>query len=207
MEKATLHVCPDETISSPQPVPEFSGYEGKCGQTAAANITTMMCGKHVSPKGVEAYGAYDLTPGSQPKTLKKTLKKLFSERQYTALFCPKGEWSVVKPETSNEFLLELKATLYWSKFPNANPTASRNRGVYSVLIQPTPVLLKYSLTNWHWVTVVDVIPNEKDKYECSVVYNMEGDQYISDCESFTDNADTSTLGMMGYRLLRFTPAD
>lgn len=70
----------DGTYSWEQPASRgIAGWEGRCGQTAAANLLTIRGTKWVSPQQV-IDSAWDGTPGSKPATLLRAVRKLGPNR-------------------------------------------------------------------------------------------------------------------------------
>lgn len=127
----TMQVLQDRTISWRQPV-DPALYNGRCGETAAANIVTMIS-KKTSPNSVAKLMS-DLTPGTKPKTLQSYLQENAP-----------GNWQVgLVPEL--DALSTLKDLTVRGTFKAAN-----KRSPLAALIQ----LEGYRL---HWVTIVDVTP-------------------------------------------------
>jgi hypothetical protein len=182
------YVCPDKTISHIQPASRgYSGWEGYCGQTALSNITSMMCNRHMSPKGNDFYGT-DLTPGQSPITLKKSFRKVFSEKPKLNT-CPKVTWNLRSHWTKSSFLKSVRGDLFGSK---NKIKRYRNQNTY-VNVTPTPVLLNSGGASYHWVTVVDIKENKLDHFGCDVVLNTWGDQKTITCDRFIYYADHSGI--------------
>jgi hypothetical protein len=180
----TYYVCPDKTISHSQPKSTgFNSWEGYCGQTAISNITSMICQRHMDPRGNDFYGT-DPTPGAHSSTMKKSLRKIFTEyRQYNN--CPNVTWNVRQNWTSSSFLKSVKGDLFGS-----TKKIKRFRSAKTfVNVTPTPVLLNSGGLRYHWVTVVDIIPNSTDSFGCDVVVNTWGDQKTLTCANFVSYAD------------------
>ncbi len=58
-----------EWVSWPQPPSSgYRGWNGRCGETAAANVITNVCGVETTPEQVAARGG-DWSPGARPATL------------------------------------------------------------------------------------------------------------------------------------------
>ena len=132
--KIRPRVCTDGSVSYPQPSSAgVSGWEGKCGQTAAANTATMLCKKHIAPQEVDKLSA-DLTPGLRPDTVRRILNKIWKKHRS----CTGSKWYLNIQSRAKAF------------HHNLNGLLKKNIPV-PVLIQ-TPDA-KLSL---HWVTVVGV---------------------------------------------------
>ncbi len=189
----TYSVCPDGTISHRQPRSHgLNGWEGYCGQTAASNMTSMLCQRHISPKTHDLY-AKDLTPGQHSSTMKKALNKIFSE-QPGKNTCPVTHW-VVRINWHDEIFLEkLKRDLFYGQ-----QQIIRNReDGHQIKITPIPVLMNSGGLNYHWVTVVDLINNSQDRFGCDVIMNTWGNQKTLGCETFTRYTDHTGFGERVY---------
>lgn len=189
----TYSICPDGTISHRQPRSHgLNGWEGYCGQTAASNMTSMICGRHIAPKMNDAY-AKDITPGQHSSTMKKVLNKIFSEVP-AKNSCPETHW-IVKVNWHDEMFLEtLKQDLFKGK---RKITRTREDGE-DVMVTPIPVLINSGGLNYHWVTVVDLIQNNQDRFGCDVVLNTWGNQKILGCELFVRYSDHTGFGERVY---------
>jgi hypothetical protein len=180
----TYYECPDKTISHSQPKSTgFNGWEGYCGQTAISNITSMLCQRHMDPKWIDFYGT-DPTPGAHSSTMKKSLRKIFTEYKQEN-DCPDVTWNVRQNWTSGSFLDSVKKDLFGS---SKKIKRFRTSKTY-VNVTPTPVLLNSGGLRYHWVTVVDIIPNTNDPFGCDVIVNTWGDQKSLTCAKFVSYAD------------------
>lgn len=189
IKSVSYYVCPDTTISHLQPDSSgLNGWEGYCGQTAVSNITSMLCGRHMDPKSNDYYGT-DSSPGQHSSTMKLSLRKIFAEEPKTNS-CPKVTWNVRQNWRDSSVLKSIRGDLFGS---TKKIRRFRNPTTY-VNITPTPVLLNSGGLNYHWVTVVDIISNAKDKHKCDVVVNTWGNQKTLTCENFVSYTDHSGLG-------------
>lgn len=189
LKAVPYYVCPDKTISHGQPDSTgLNGWEGYCGQTSISNITSMLCGRHMSPKSNDFYGT-DYTPGQHSSTIKSSLRKIFTERPNLNT-CPKVTWNVRQNWSGGSFLKSVKGDLFGS---TKKIRRYRSATTY-VNVTPTPVLLNSGGLNYHWVTVVDIINNKNDTYGCDVVVNTWGDQKTLTCANFVSYADHSSIG-------------
>ena len=188
LNPVSYYVCPDKTISHVQPKSTgYNGWEGYCGQTAVSNVTSMLCNRHMSPKGNDYYGT-DVSPGQHSSTMKKSLKKIFTE--YPSVnTCPKVTWNVRATWSGESFLKSVKGDLFGS---TKKIRRYRSFNTY-VNVTPTPVLLNSGGMNYHWVTVVDIISNPKDSLGCDVVVNTWGDQKTLTCEHFVSYGDNTSI--------------
>ena len=189
LKAVPYYVCPDKTISHSQPDSTgLNGWEGYCGQTSISNITSMLCGRHMSPKSNDFYGT-DYTPGQHSSTIESSLRKIFTEYP-TRNTCPKVTWNVRQNWSGGTFLRSVKGDLFGSTH---KVRRFRTATTY-VNVTPTPVLINSGGLNYHWVTVVDIINNKDDKYGCDVVVNTWGDQKTLTCANFASYADHSSIG-------------
>jgi hypothetical protein len=181
--------CPDQTISHIQPPSiGLNGWEGYCGQTAASNLTSMLCDRHLLPKSNDQYGK-DITPGQHSSTMKRSLKKIFSE-QASLNSCPLVTWKVKKSLKAATFLQKLKDSLFHGEHQVRRYRSEND----FVLITPVPVLINSGGLNYHWVTIVDMPANAQDKYGCDAVMNTWGEQRVLTCEKLVKYADHTGLG-------------
>lgn len=186
-------ICPDRTISHAQPKSRgFNGWEGYCGQTATSNVTSMLCQRHLTPKMNDSYGR-DITPGQHSSTMKKSLNRIFSEISQINS-CPKVAWKVRINWHENKFLEDIKNDLF-----KTSHTVKRYRSENSfVQVTPVPVLINSGGLNYHWVTLVDMIENDEDRFGCDIVVNTWGVQKSLSCGAFVDYADHTGLGERVY---------
>jgi len=139
-----------------QPDSAVRGWEGRCGQTAMANIA-WHCGYNVSPTDAIRL-APDLTPGTRPGRLATGLNKIAGGD------C--GEFRVCRPDVASG-----AQPLRWLH----DKVHAYGRGY------PTPVLITEG-NALHWVTVVDI--REPDDGPCTVVYLEDGRETHRPCASF-----------------------
>ena len=130
------HIMPDGTISWEQPDSTgWFGYEGYCGQTAAANISSMLR-VSISPEEVNQT-CYDVTPGSLPRTLARFLTN--------DLQVP---WQVYHLY-SHEAFAKLRMALHNGSLQAANGLA------------PVAMLIKVKgVKAYHWITIVDITDDD-----------------------------------------------
>ncbi len=165
--------CPDKTFSFIQPESTGpGGWNGYCGQVAISNATRMICKRAVDPLDT---GARDITPGTRPDTNRNALNDLFARINS----CPSGKWVTRGALSANSYINRLRSALYGGA---SNFTRVRTDGK-KVSITPVPVLIASSIQGFHWVTLVDFLPNLSDKYNCDAVMNTWGDQKIMTCEN------------------------
>jgi hypothetical protein len=209
--------CPDGTISFEQPDSEgIADMEGKCGQTAAANLYRTYCKLNASPKLLDKF-FYDAGPGVAPKTLVSGLNNLWlADRIYRIKYkqkrtCPDGTWNKRIAKNEHDFLYFISRSLrkkYKNKSGNyTQPKRKRffkNNSGETSPVSPLAVLIetdgKKGGFGLHWVTVVDMyyINNE-----CRIIYNTWNRQYDSSCSSFSKKASKTTLGpLRPYTLIR-----
>jgi hypothetical protein len=199
LDAVTFYECSDKTISFKQPDSVgINGWEGYCGQTALSNISAMMCGRYMSPYSNDFY-ATDDTPGQRPSTLKTALNKVFNEHPKNNS-CPRGVWKIRENSSASRFMTKLKVDLF-----GADAVAFRyysaDRGIK---VTPIPVLLNSGGLNYHWITVVDLINNPKDKYKCNVILNTWGVQKTLSCTQFIYYANHSNFGFthIGFEITK-----
>lgn len=192
-----FYVCPDLTISFPQPDSSgFSGWNGKCGQTAVSNLSGMLCHRYINPDKVDSY-ASDLTPGNRPATNLKALKKIFDEdylRRRTGSGCPQGTWKEYTSSSENKFLEDLQSSL-WN---GPGKYKRKRKNGTTITINPVAVLLSAGLKSHHWVTLVDFQRNKEDRFGCDAIMNTWGSQKIMTCEDLVRAGYTT---FYGYRYL------
>ncbi len=192
-ERVQYRVCEDGTVSFDQPTSTgINGWNGFCGQTAAANTGAMICYRYTHPTLFDDY-ADDLTPGSRPGTVRAGLAKYFAEGG-----CPSGRWQNRSPWTANGFFEELRSALWLTR----GKSLRRRENGTSVRFTPVPVLISSGLQAMHWVTVVDLVADREDIYGCNLVMNTWGSQRVMTCKDFIDYAMNPAFG---YRYLRFEP--
>jgi hypothetical protein len=130
LSPSELKVLDDETFSWTQPSdPDFGGYNGRCGEVAAANIQTMIAQRR-SPVDVARF-MYDATPGTLPSTLANYLQK----------HAP-GQWAYGRSSS----LIARKHMKQFLSFGEAKAANGRS---------PIAALIQVHATGLHWVTIVD----------------------------------------------------
>lgn len=152
--RADLNICMDGSISFTQPKSTgINGYEGKCGQTAAANIASMLCEEDFSPIAIDKLFK-DVTPGVHPRTLIKGLNKIVKSSQ-NCLSKKTLTLSYAKNESD-----------YIEKIQNAQTPVA-------ILIRnPGGQVL-------HWVTIINSFESSEG---CRFRVNHWGGQFIVPCE-------------------------
>ena len=139
-----------------QPPSSVNGWEGRCGQTAIANLA-WYCGFVVSPDDAIRL-APDITPGMRPGSMARALNGLANG------VC--GNFRVCRPDTRAG-----ARPLWWlHSRVHATPTG-----------YPTPVLIT-SGEELHWVTVMEI--DESEENGCWVVYLEHGTETRRPCGSF-----------------------
>ena len=187
-----VFLCPDNTITFKQPKNlGILNQEGLCGQTAAANVTAMICKKYITPETFNDMNK-DVTPGSTPKTLAGYLNQVFNDSKsklFNSLCAQEINWGVKHFFSRDNFLTELKKQVF------TNGKVDRLRSNKStVKINPIPVLMSAGgLTELHWGTIVDITKNPNDAHGCDVFINMWDNQYQVSCTNFLDYANYSNL--------------
>lgn len=149
-----LNHCLDQTISYTQPKSTgINGYEGKCGQTAAANIASMLCEENFSPIRIDKVFK-DVTPGVHPRTLVRGLNRIVNKSQNCL--------------SQKKFKL-----VYANNEQNYIQQISMSDSPVAILIRnPGGQVL-------HWVTIVDTFYNN---HECKFTINHWGGQYVVPCK-------------------------
>jgi len=121
---------PDGTVSWEQPSdPAFGGYNGRCGETAIANIISMLL-RDTSPHEIISQTS-DLTPGTRPRTIEAFLQENAP-----------GEWQT--KHTARQ----------WGR---AWLVHALNKGAFKAANGKSPivVLVLATASALHWTTVVD----------------------------------------------------
>lgn len=188
-----LRYCKDKTTSFKQPNGTgINGYEGRCGQTAAANVTYFYCQMALHPVvDINSYFS-DPSPGVAPRTLRDGLNDLFKSAPRT---CPqKGAWKRVSHKNSSEYLKGLESGLNAKVEFKHKLRRYRSDGKL-VFTTPIPVLIAQG-SYLHWVTVIDLV---KTKNDCQVVYVDQGTQSEVSCDSMVKSS--YEVGKMWYPLL------
>ena len=151
-----LHRTESGYYSWDQPDGTLGGYEGRCGQTAMANIA-WYCGYVVSPSDAIAL-APDITPGTRPGRLATGLNRIAGGA------C--GDFRVCRPDTSI----------------GTNPIPWLHDKVHAAgRGHPTPALIT-SGDALHWVTVVKV--HYPEDIGCQVIYLEHGRETRRTCGQF-----------------------
>lgn len=176
-----LRRCRDGSVSFIQPNSEgWNGWEGKCGQTAAANTLFHFCRVAKDPNQYIDEYLSDLTPGVLPKTLRKGLSSIFSKFS----FCANVEFRSKSFRTNDNFISFVKQKI----IPNmSHPRMlTITRDGLQRLRQPVLVLVQNPGTKYlHWVTIIDQIDRNRT---CNFIVNHWDAQYMVPC---TDLANWS----------------
>jgi hypothetical protein len=169
--RSSAHVCKDSSLSFDQPISTGPmGWNGFCGQTAAANVIAATCNHLANPyEDIFPY-TQDLGPGTHPTTLKNGLNRFIRQLGST---CPQQSWQTYYHSDQKAFIQSLKDVIHHS---NALSQRTRSDQV-TVAITPAIVLVS-SLQSVHWLTVVDVVEGVRD---CKVVINQWSRQYTMSC--------------------------
>jgi hypothetical protein len=148
-----LNKCMDASISYTQPASTgINGYEGKCGQTAAANITSTLCKENFSPIIIDDIFR-DITPGVHPRTLVKGMNKIVNN--------------------SNNCPSKKSFTLSYAKDEKSYIEAISNS------LSPVAILIRNPGGQvLHWVSVFQTIQGNA---QCSFLINHWGGQYQVPC--------------------------
>jgi len=139
-----------------QPGSAVGGWEGRCGQTAMANIA-WHCGYILSPDDATRY-VPDLTPGVRPGRLASGLN------DFVGGAC--GEFRVCRPDIDAG-----AQPLRWLQ----DKVHAYGRGY------PTPVLISQR-DALHWVVVMEI--REPEDGSCTVVYLEDGRETHRSCGLF-----------------------
>jgi len=169
-----LRRCRDGSVSFIQPNSDgWNGWEGKCGQTAAANGLFHFCRVAKDPDSYIDDHLSDLTPGVRPRTLKKGLNKIFKKFEN----CSNIQFDEDNYRSINDFVGFVKQRI----IPNmSHPMMiTLNRNGVSRLRQPVIVLVQNPGTKYlHWVTVIDQVDKNS---QCNFIVNHWDDQYMVPC--------------------------
>jgi hypothetical protein len=172
-----LRRCQDGSISFVQPDSEgWNGWEGKCGQTAAANSLFHLCQVAVSPKDYVDRYMQDSTPGVRPKVLARGLKQITSLNTP----CPTVKnWQQSNYRNHEQFIAGVKQDLI-PKFSHARLIhLNRDNKIYQR--NPVIVLIQNPGDKYlHWVTIVDTISQNN---QCKFLVNHWNRQYLVPCEN------------------------
>tara|TARA_B100000925_G_scaffold143626_1_gene107580 strand:- start:7842 stop:8675 length:834 start_codon:yes stop_codon:yes gene_type:complete len=203
-------ICPDGTTSFRQPKSEgIKGSEGKCGQTAAANLFKAFCNIDAPPTLLDNF-FWDPTPGVHPNTLELGMNniwradKIHRDRREEKSTCPIGVWKKRVAADANDFLGLINYGLR-KKHRNSRGAFTqpkRNRFPKNSLskpvdVSPLAVLIesdgKKDGLSLHWVTVVDMYYLNND---CRIIYNTWEEQYDTSCSDFSKKASKTTFGSL-----------
>jgi hypothetical protein len=190
---AGLKYCKDQSTSFKQPNGiGINGYEGRCGQTAAANVTYFYCQMVLHPVvDINAYFS-DPGPGVAPRTLRDGLNDLFKSASRT---CPQGgAWKRVSYKNSSEYLKGIESGLK-AKVEFKHKLKRYRSDGKMVFTTPIPVLIAQG-SYLHWVTVIDLVKTNND---CKVIYVDQGTQTEVSCDSMVKSS--YEVGKMWYPLL------
>lgn len=174
-----LRRCRDNSVSFIQPKSEgWNGWEGKCGQTAAANTLFHYCRVAKDPDSYVDEYMGDLTPGVRPGTLRRGMNELFKKFQNC------GDFSFEKRSfrKRDDFISYIKQKLIQPSI-NTN-TISITRNGEQHLRHPVITLIQNPGSKYlHWVTIVDQIDLNN---QCNFIVNHWDDQYNVPCNDLAD---------------------
>lgn len=159
-------------ISWDQPICSF--YQGKCGQTAVANVLTHKFNALISPGFVDTY-AYDITPGTRPGTLARVLNQISEDvsSHYSAL----GNWEIkISTRESTTIGPRNRRQI---RFEDVNSFGERHiQELYDDLKnsgQQVISLVGMSPFSLHWITVTRVeIPSDGNWRDATILYKHWG---------------------------------
>lgn len=174
-----LRRCRDNSVSFIQPNSDgWNGWEGKCGQTAAANSLFHYCRVAKDPNSYIDEYLRDITPGVRPGTLKRGMNKLFKK------FPNCGEFKFQKYalKTREDFIALIKQKLIpKNNYPNIL-SLERNGQMRSR--QPVMTLIQNPGGKYlHWVTVFDMVEINN---QCNFIVNHWDNQYTVPCNDLAD---------------------
>lgn len=96
---------PSGLVAWPQPDSTgLMGWNGYCGETAAANVLTNLCDMSWTPSEVHERGATDVTPGSAPWTMANILNDSGCGRWEVASGCPSSDQELDAWVTESYFM-------------------------------------------------------------------------------------------------------
>ena len=207
-EVCKLGNCSDGSRAYVQPYSEqrafIDGYEGRCGQTTAANLFKMHCNKDLySPNLLNGY-FNDITPGVRPATLADGLNKIFDRNHISCPFS--GRWSVYEATDEADFLDLINKGLgqinyggrKWQSFKRKRIQVMAERSPLAVLVIPSWGEKGKSL---HWITIVDMYFL---KNTCYMIYNDDGYQFKTTCKRVANMASKTLLGPISpYTVIKF----
>lgn len=202
LSRANGNKCKDGSVSFDQPgALGMGGYEGKCGQTMAANIFYGVCSVALSPKNYWDVIMNDVTPGSHPRTVTSGLNSAFNK--YKA-YCPSGQgisaW-YIKLGNAKNFIQRIKE--YLKPMYSSPGMLELYRNGERRLRNPVGALIKAPGDEVHWVTVVDQIQKNG---QCHFVVNHWSNQYELPCTKLAEwSGNLSSYGVLlrPYQVVTF----
>ncbi len=170
-QKLSLNKLNDGTLSWEQPNSTGIGsYNGYCGETAWANIASMYLNKIVSPLSFHRFSVgIDATPGTQLETLRKGLSNVTKNTVWG--------W---KKQNANakKAISELEYAVKGYRLNRNYLTKQKKlRKRYPVI-----VLIAPQKNRLHWVTVVDIKKDKKERK--TIFFNEYGTQNSLSEEEF-----------------------
>lgn len=179
MRDLGLRRCRDNSVSFVQPKSEgWNGWEGKCGQTAAANTLFHYCRIAKDPDSYVGEYMGDITPGVRPGTLRKGMNKLF--KKFSS--CGNFEFEKKSFRKRDDYISYIKQKLISQNIYPSTLTIMRNNE--SRLRQPVITLIQNPGSKYlHWVSVVDQIDLNN---QCHFIVNHWDDQYTVPCNDLAD---------------------
>lgn len=171
--------CKDGTVSYKQPKSSgFKGWEGKCGQTAAANMVYGLCKVALDP--VDNINDYmrDLSPGVFPSTLKRGLNEIFGDFPHSC--DSRGEWKWFYNTSAKSFIQAMK---YMTRQKRSSGRRMQRIDYRGIKVERTPLALLVRDPGshmLHWITLVDV---EEKEQKCMAVVNHWDNQYKTPCDT------------------------
>jgi len=188
-----LKYCKDQSTSFKQPDGTgINGYEGRCGQTSAANVTFYYCKQALHPViDINSFFS-DPGPGVAPRTLRDGLNDIFKSSHRS---CPQnGNWKRVSYKDSSAYIKGIESGLNAKVEFKHKLRRYRSDGKLA-FTTPIPVLIAQG-SYLHWVTIIDLVKTGK---ECKVVYVDQGTQSEVSCDSMAKSS--YEVGRMWYPLL------
>lgn len=176
--------CQDQTVSFLQPASVdrfFKDYEGRCGQTAIANLLYSYCGQIVDPQADISKKVWDFTPGIRVSTVVDGINEFFKS---FGRDCPRGYWTSIRGASDPQhFIRALQTGLSQGAIVERLLPSGEH-----LFRSPVAVLLNASRRGTytlHWVTVVDVERGDDFDTSCHVVLNQWAAQYRVPCGLFS----------------------
>jgi len=174
-----LRRCEDGTVSYVQPDAEgFQGYEGKCGQTAAANLMYSYCKIIVKPETYANSYLSDYSPGVRPDTMRYGMNNMFKSNYPNCPSAYSKKWHYYSYDTSKEYINAIERGL---SAPVGNSHKIKRTRADGTKIFRTPVALLIRSPGGqilHWITAVDVV---RINNKCEILVNHWDDQYKVPC--------------------------